>query len=169
MARKKKNNKNQTFDVYPYLDQYQYLMRDGGSLPWYQTKGPVTEQSDQPEPEDFGWDYNATDEQYGGFPDADQREAYNEALATWQNTDKRGQFGSGRDSFTDEEWNALSTLDRNRALGNNNGGVLFIDSTIIYCRIASPFSSGTKRQATSSKRPKLKIRFLSRVAMLESM
>lgn len=41
MATKKKNNKNQTFDVYPYLDQYQYLMRDGGALPWYQTKGPV--------------------------------------------------------------------------------------------------------------------------------
>ena len=41
MARKKKNKNSQTFDVYPYLDQYQYLMRDGGALPWYQTEGPV--------------------------------------------------------------------------------------------------------------------------------
>jgi len=41
MAKKKKNKNSQTFDVYPYLDQYQYLMRDGGALPWYQTRGPV--------------------------------------------------------------------------------------------------------------------------------
>jgi hypothetical protein len=41
MAKKKKNIKNQTFDVYPYLGQYQYLMRNGGQLPWYQTEGPV--------------------------------------------------------------------------------------------------------------------------------
>jgi hypothetical protein len=41
MARKKKNKHSQTFDVYPYLDEYQYLMKTGGALPWYQTKGPV--------------------------------------------------------------------------------------------------------------------------------
>ena len=41
MARKKKNKNSQTFDVYPYLDQYQYLMRSGGSLPWYQNKSDV--------------------------------------------------------------------------------------------------------------------------------
>tara|TARA_R110001592_G_scaffold311_4_gene1844 strand:+ start:32331 stop:35576 length:3246 start_codon:yes stop_codon:yes gene_type:complete len=45
MAKKKKNIKNQTFDVYPYLDQYQYLMRNGGQLPWYQTEGPIEEET----------------------------------------------------------------------------------------------------------------------------
>ena len=39
MERNKKNKKNQTFEVYPYLSQYQYLMRTGGQLPWYQDGG----------------------------------------------------------------------------------------------------------------------------------
>ena len=49
MAKKKKNIKNQTFDVYPYLDQYQYLMRNGGALPWYQTEGPIEETVEEEE------------------------------------------------------------------------------------------------------------------------
>ena len=35
---------------------------------------------------------------------------------------KRGEFNSGRDIYTAEEWNNMSTLDRNRALGRNSGG-----------------------------------------------
>ena len=45
MARKKNNKKEQTFNVYPYLGQYQYLMRTGGQLPWYQDKGSVDEET----------------------------------------------------------------------------------------------------------------------------
>ena len=51
MAKNKKNKNSQTFDVYPYLDQYQYLMKTGGALPWYQTRGPV-EEGAQPTKED---------------------------------------------------------------------------------------------------------------------
>ena len=43
MERNKKNKKNQTFEVYPYLNQYQYLMRTGGQLPWYVDEGEVDE------------------------------------------------------------------------------------------------------------------------------
>lgn len=52
MAKKKKNIKNQTFDVYPYLGQYQYLMRNGGALPWYQTTGPIEGGPDKGKPVD---------------------------------------------------------------------------------------------------------------------
>ena len=37
-------------------------------------------------------------------------------------TPKKGEFGSGRDAYTNEEWSNLSSLDRNRALGISRGG-----------------------------------------------
>jgi len=56
MARNKKNNKKETFNVYPYLGQYQYLMRTGGQLPWYQDEGPVEGDGDcPPMKQDYGW------------------------------------------------------------------------------------------------------------------
>tara|TARA_R110001632_G_scaffold11484_5_gene41355 strand:- start:7066 stop:10317 length:3252 start_codon:yes stop_codon:yes gene_type:complete len=155
MAKKKKNKNSQTFDVYPYLDQYQYLMKTGGALPWYQTEGPV-EEGAQPTKEDFGWDYKKAGdsefEQFDGFPSSKQQEAYSKALSDWQNTNKKGQYGSGRDSYTDEEWNALSTLDRNRALGNgNNGGRAGSYSGI---RVGDGYTSGVEKKKPWWKRKK---------------
>jgi len=41
MARKKKNKKEQTFNVYPYLGGYQHFMRNGGALPKFEETGQV--------------------------------------------------------------------------------------------------------------------------------
>ena len=30
---------------------------------------------------------------------------------------RKGEFGSGKDAYTDEEWSTMSTIDRKRALG----------------------------------------------------
>lgn len=35
---------------------------------------------------------------------------------------KKGEFGSGKDVYTSEEWDNMSSLDRNLALGVNSGG-----------------------------------------------
>jgi len=82
MARKKKNKNSQTFDVYPYLDQYQYLMRDGGALPWYQTKGPVRGGDAAGKPVRP----NANDEAYRGNSKAfmDALNQYYKDLGVWE-------------------------------------------------------------------------------------
>ena len=41
MARKSKNKKQQTFNVYPYLGGYQHFMRNGGMLPKFEDEGQV--------------------------------------------------------------------------------------------------------------------------------
>ena len=41
MASKKKNNKEQTFNVYPYLGGYQHFMKGGGALPKFEENGQV--------------------------------------------------------------------------------------------------------------------------------
>ena len=41
MARKKKNKKEQTFNVYPYLGGYQHFMKGGGALPKFEEDGQV--------------------------------------------------------------------------------------------------------------------------------
>lgn len=41
MARKSKNKKQQTFNVYPYLGGYQHFMRNGGALPKFEDEGQV--------------------------------------------------------------------------------------------------------------------------------
>ena len=41
MAKKKRNKKEQTFNVYPYLGGYQHFMRKGGSLPKFVDEGQV--------------------------------------------------------------------------------------------------------------------------------
>tara|TARA_R110000765_G_scaffold1200_1_gene2990 strand:- start:21502 stop:24876 length:3375 start_codon:yes stop_codon:yes gene_type:complete len=116
MAKKKKNKNSQTFDVYPYLDQYQYLMKTGGALPWYQTRGPV-EEGAQPTKEDFGWDYEKAGdsefEQFDGFPSSKQQEAYNKALSDWQNTNKKRTYtveGVEYDTYEEfvKAWNEKS-------------------------------------------------------------
>ena len=41
MAKNKKNTKEQTFNVYPYLGGYQHFMRNGGALPKFKDTGGV--------------------------------------------------------------------------------------------------------------------------------
>ena len=43
MARKAKNKKQQTFNVYPYLGGYQHFMKGGANLPSYEDKGETPE------------------------------------------------------------------------------------------------------------------------------
>tara|TARA_R110000868_G_scaffold23210_5_gene94005 strand:- start:4881 stop:7079 length:2199 start_codon:yes stop_codon:yes gene_type:complete len=46
---------------------------------------------------------------------------YNQ-MKQYQTGGKRGEFNSGKDVYTAKEWDNMSTLDRNRALGKNSGG-----------------------------------------------
>jgi hypothetical protein len=46
---------------------------------------------------------------------------YNQ-MQQYQGGGKKGEFGSGRDAYTDEEWTNMSSADRNRALGKIGGG-----------------------------------------------
>lgn len=34
---------------------------------------------------------------------------------------RKGEFGSGKDAYTDEEWSTMSTIDKKRALGIYGG------------------------------------------------
>lgn len=47
MARKSKNKKQQTFNVYPYLGGYQHFMRNGGALPKFEEQGETEETQQQ--------------------------------------------------------------------------------------------------------------------------
>ena len=47
MARKSKNKKQQTFNVYPYLGGYQHFMRNGGALPKFKEQGETEETQQQ--------------------------------------------------------------------------------------------------------------------------
>lgn len=47
MARKSKNKKQQTFNVYPYLGGYQHFMRNGGALPKFEEQGETKETQQQ--------------------------------------------------------------------------------------------------------------------------
>jgi len=61
---------------------------------------------------------------YFGWRDGGIRQTggiYNQ-MQQYQKGGKKGEFGSGRDAYTEEEWTNMSSADRNRALGKIGGG-----------------------------------------------
>ena len=121
MAKNKKNRKNQTFDVYPYLGQYQYLMRTGGQLPWYQTDGPVEDgdASGKPVKPD------QTDEAYDGNSQAYVKalNQYYKDLEVWYDEndvpeDQREKDNVKRKEVVEEEDNTEDNTDQSEDANN---------------------------------------------------
>lgn len=106
MAKKKKNIKNQTFDVYPYLDQYQYLMRNGGALPWYQTEGPIEETVEEEETVDKKLDFKEWVLQdpvnRKGANAQEQYQEYLKGTPSEENTEGEETDGTRGGDYTDE-------------------------------------------------------------------